>query len=164
MTISEMHIAIDNELQTTNSAGFNGFSPDQKDFYLNRAMFTYINTRLPRRGVTKGEGHEDNQKRLDDLSDLVVRRTVPAYKYDANSVFAVMPENYLHLYSDVSQLAYDCTGIAKTEVSTDRYTATVEFKDASTSDLMNEFKIVLDNGGSVTLYDVTDYPAPAFHK
>lgn len=71
MTISEMHTALDLELDKTSALDLPVFTDDEKDFWLNSAIKKFVKTRYS--GINfKNQGFEETQKRIDDLRTLVV--------------------------------------------------------------------------------------------
>jgi len=76
MTISDMHIAFKLELDKIDSLQYPGFTTNEIDYWLNRAIREFVKTRYS--GInSKREGFEQSQKRIDDLRTLVREVTVP---------------------------------------------------------------------------------------
>jgi len=70
MFVLDMHNYVRQGVQNMNSNAFRGFSPEQIDILLNRAMITKFNERyLPDR---KGVSFEADTKHLSELSSLVI--------------------------------------------------------------------------------------------
>jgi len=67
MTVNDMHIAIDLELNKLNSNLYDIILPQEKDYFLNRAQERLIKQYYSPKSNKKGEGFEMSQKRIDDL-------------------------------------------------------------------------------------------------
>lgn len=75
MTIQEMHIAFDIVADIVATRGYPGLEPEERDFYLNRAIERFVKTRYS--GVNpKKESFEQSQKRIEDLRTLLTRNTI----------------------------------------------------------------------------------------
>lgn len=79
MNISETHIAFDMECDKSDSLTTVHFEPEEKDYWLNLGIRTFVKTRYS--GVnSKGESFEQSQKRTDDLRTLVKEVTISCEK------------------------------------------------------------------------------------
>lgn len=72
MTIAEMHLAFDRVADLVATNGYPGLEPEEKDYYINRAIERFIKTRYSGNNY-KRESFEVSQKRIEDLRALVVR-------------------------------------------------------------------------------------------
>lgn len=75
MTISEMHIAVKLGLDKSSSLELPAFEPEEIDYWLNKAVLYFINTRYSGNNI-KRESFEQTQKRLDDLRTLITEATI----------------------------------------------------------------------------------------
>ena len=73
MTIEEMHNEFDITLDKISSSSYQELEPWEKDFYLNEAQMRIIKQRYSRKNTYR-KGFEENQKRIDDLKNLVISR------------------------------------------------------------------------------------------
>ena len=71
MTITEMHQAFRLELDKSNALEYPDFLPEEIDFWLNKAIRTFVKTRYSGFNIKK-QGFEQSQKRIEDLRNLVV--------------------------------------------------------------------------------------------
>ena len=71
MTVQELHYAIDQGLQKVGSYAYDNFLPDEIDFWLNRAQERFIKDRAFAHSDQKQLGFVANQKRLDDLREIM---------------------------------------------------------------------------------------------
>lgn len=154
MTPQEMHIGIDLDLQKLNANVTSSIEPEEKDWFLTEEMFRFIKQRIRRISNDKKLGLQEDQKRYDDLEDLITTAILPVYIKDTNSVFTFLPANYFSLINDRS-LTKDLCGQAYSPIVSDisLYTAFWEFPSNST-DLYKTMIIVLN---SVTIFRVIDY-------
>jgi hypothetical protein len=75
MTITQMHTALDLELDKTSALDLPVFLDSEKDFWLNSAISKFVKTRYSGLNVKK-ESFEETQKRTDDLRTLVKSATL----------------------------------------------------------------------------------------
>lgn len=116
MTIQEMHIAVNLGVQKIASFQADNLLPQEIDHELNNAMERFIKTRYSTYGNKYQRGFEQSQKRIDDLRNLVVNSTIPAY-YNRESIGdgeffverARLPEDYMFLVNLLTRIQYDCT-------------------------------------------------------
>jgi len=71
MTISEMHIAIDQKIQKINAFVVDDVRPEEKDMFLNDMAERFIKQRFFAFSNSKQVGFEETQKRLMDLQTLI---------------------------------------------------------------------------------------------
>lgn len=102
MTVQEMHIGIDMILQKVNSNVISSFEPEEKDWVLNEEVNRFIKQRLSILSNEKRLGFQDNQKRLDDLKNLITSKTLNCYQGEDNSFFSFLPTDYMLLINDRS--------------------------------------------------------------
>lgn len=95
MTLSELHIAIDLELDKTMDFDSPYVSPEQKDYWLNKAQERFVKSRAFGNNP-KQTTFEEDQKRIDDLRTLVK----PAALTPANTsgtLQITLPNDYMYL-------------------------------------------------------------------
>lgn len=115
LTAKELHIALDLGLQFINSNRERSIQPEEKDMFLNKAMYQFIDTRISPKLNTKKEGFEATIKRYDDLQELKKTITYPTYidSSEVNRVFCPLPHDYYHLINSRSKLLYNCNYVSK---------------------------------------------------
>ena len=130
MLISEMHIALDQELNKINSALYDILTPYEKDFALNKNIERFVKQRYGAASNIKRKGFEMSQKRIDDLRALVqtnyfVNAYVPiSLDPDSSiSVEAEFPSDYMFLLNQRSKISYNPCGtfVPVTESFTEEY-------------------------------------------
>lgn len=99
MTVQELHYAIDQGLQKVGSYAYDNFLPDEIDFWLNRAQERFIKDRAFAHSDQKQLGFVANQKRLDDLREIMAIDYVDQAAATAGVEFQQfdLPVNYLYL-------------------------------------------------------------------
>jgi len=99
MTVQELHYSVDQGLQKVGSYAYDNFLPEEIDHWLNRAQERFIKDRAFSHSDMKQLGFVANQKRLDDIYQIVT------LDYTDNVAPAVgvefqqfdLPLNYLYL-------------------------------------------------------------------
>jgi hypothetical protein len=140
MTIAEMHIAVKLGLDKSSSLELPAFEPEEIDFWLNKAILTFVDQRYS--GINaRQESFEENQRCIDDLMTLVeeVERSVAAdfefgggiaYTYKPNGYYAEYPTNYLHRVGESVDILITATNELKrvgvTECTADSYNQAIE--------------------------------------
>jgi len=80
MTISEMHLAINQGLQKIGSGQVDIFLPQELDIEINKNIARFVAQRYGKHSNIKQQGFEESQKRIDDLRTLLV-------EYSANTIY-----------------------------------------------------------------------------
>ena len=161
MTVNDMHIAIDLELNKVNSNLYDIIKPQEKDYFLNRAQERFIKQRYSPMSNAKRNGFEMSQKRIDDLRNLVVPNYYDKVYQLAGNDFDYttkgrfyFPDDYWFLTSNRSKVYYNECGSITQSTSTDSfYVAQVSIPDAE--DTYASFFIEVDG---VNLFNVSLYP------
>lgn len=129
MTITEMHLNIDLELNKLNSNLYDIILPQEKDYFLNRAQERFIKQRYSPKSNNKKEGFEMSQKRIDDLKALLVPNyydkcyKLNATDFDYNDKLRFyMPEDYMFLTSNRSKITYNPCGTIAEEQTVESFT------------------------------------------
>jgi hypothetical protein len=113
MTIQEMHIAFDLELDKTNSLQYPSFRPEEKDYWINRAISDIVKQRYTGNNPKK-ESVEETQKRRDDLRNITKNYISTFFINDPllnkpNGVFITLPKDYYYaLEEEVVLNCLDC--------------------------------------------------------
>ena len=71
MTVQEFHYAVDQGLQKIGSYAYDNFLQEEIDYWLNRAQERFIKDRAFAHSDMKQIGFAGNQKRLDDLKNII---------------------------------------------------------------------------------------------
>lgn len=71
MTVQELHYAVDQGLQKVGSYAYDNFLPQEIDHWLNRAQERFIKDRAFSHSDMKQLGFVANQKRLDDIYQII---------------------------------------------------------------------------------------------
>jgi hypothetical protein len=108
MTIQEFHIGFDIELDKTLDFEYPYISPEQKDYWLNKAQEQFIdNIAYPKNKMDYG--FEEVQKNIDQLESLVVTSTgINTTEVIPNKFYTVnLPTNYKYLVGHECQVKQD---------------------------------------------------------
>jgi hypothetical protein len=99
MTVQELHYAIDQGLQKVGSYAYDNFLPDEIDYWLNRAQERFVKDRAFAHSDVKGLGFVANQKRLDDLREILAINYTDdvAAQVGADSQQYDLPVDYMFL-------------------------------------------------------------------
>lgn len=157
-TVKEMHLAIDLGLQQINSNRKQSILPEWKDMALNYAVLQFIETRTNPKTNIKREGLEDTQKRYDDLRDLKRSFVSPIYLHN-NSLFSILPPDYLKYISFGVKVKYDKFNKINTIGSKDIHARILKFPDDTNNPAYNKFRIVRkdSDNNNTTLFHIDDY-------
>lgn len=112
MTVQELHYAVDQGLQKIGSYAYDNFLPEEIDYWLNRAQERFVKDRAFISADIKGIGFVGNQKRLDDLRQIIsinyVDDTAP--QAGAESQQYDLPVDYMFLVNIRAQIrANNCS-------------------------------------------------------
>ena len=120
-TVKELHVALDLELQYLNSNRLKQLDREEKDWYLNQAVLSFISSKISIEvdnadtyGKTKN-GFEDTIKKYSDLEPLKKTRVLPLY-IDPNDTarfgvetFSLLPSDYLAYVTSSTKSISFCT-------------------------------------------------------
>lgn len=157
MTIQEMHIGLDLLLRKGNSNILQTLKPQQKDWLLNEGILTFIKARRNPRANPNSTGYQANRKRYDDLEAVQETLTLPVYKRDSESMFAILPYNYLLSDVDNSLVAWDCNDVTFTPTPETLYYCIVPLKaGGTTTPFYQGFKIEITDlsANTTTIFDI----------
>lgn len=96
MTIQEFHIAFDIELDKTLDFEYPYISPEQKDYWLNKAQDRFVKSRAFGNNI-KLQGFEESEKRIDDLRTIVVKSALIVPTSEVDGYQSQLPSDYLYL-------------------------------------------------------------------
>lgn len=94
MTNSELHTDFDVKFNRLSSNVYLKTSGQQKDWYLNEAMFKKIYSILDRK--SKGEDLNDTKENVSDIETLFEKVVLPVYKIDDLNGRVILPNDFLH--------------------------------------------------------------------
>lgn len=98
MTIKDLHINFGLELDKTQDFEYPSFSPEQIDYWLNKAQDVFIeNTLYPKGKEANKEGFEVTQQDIDELSDIVIISAPIAPIVTGTTSTITLPNDYRHL-------------------------------------------------------------------
>lgn len=141
MTVSDLHNAIDLELNKVNSNLYDIILPQEKDYFLNRAQERFIKQRYTAISNPKQRGFEMSQKRIDDLRNLLVPNyydkvyQLPSSDFDATTKARFyFPDDYLFLTSNRSKVySNDCGNITQSTATESFNVSLVSIPDTDTT-------------------------------
>lgn len=117
MSIAELHYEFKLMKDRVDTLSTQGFRPEEIDWFLKKAQLRFIESRLAKESNRRVQGFEASQKRIDDLSTLVIKYPLqqPIVPILDNGVYEVRLSNlsfpYLQLtsaYADVT-ISQSCT-------------------------------------------------------
>lgn len=161
MTVQDLHIALDLELNKVNSNLYDIILSQEKDYFLNRAQERFIKQRYVPSPTSKEKGFEMTQKRIDDLRNLLVPNYYDKvyqldsldFDYTTKGRF-YFPDNYMFLTSNRSKIYYNECGSITQNTNVEYFNvALVSIPDTETT--YENFSIVIDD---VIVFDSTLYP------
>lgn len=155
MTILEMHIGIDLGLQKVNSDYVDSLRPEEKDWFINDEQKRFIFTRINQISNDKRQGLQYNQKRYDDLENLIVPNfSNIAFLRNAISNYINLPANYLYLLNDRSLVDFSCIYNEAQTIKSKIYYVAISLSSLNADDL--EVLQLTYNGQ--TIFNVANYP------
>ena len=114
MTVHEMHIAFEIELDKLNSALLDEVSPEERDYWLNKGMDLLIEQSYNPHSRYRPGGVESSQNRIDELRHLTVEFSGPTFFRDTHIESFPLPGNYLHLMRAQGEYRYNrCLPVTK---------------------------------------------------
>lgn len=118
MKILGLNKAVKVRLQSLDTATYIDIRSEIIDYYLYRAMVQLVKTRYGGNN-SKGTGFEINQKRLEDLRELIGRETITTYTsgFDANGSNYTLPKDYWLAVRENVKVRYTCGGATKTNLA-----------------------------------------------
>ena len=131
MTVEEMHIAVNLGVQKIASFQVDNLLPQEIDHELNASMDRFIKLRYTPLGNKYRRGFEQSQKRIDDLRNLVVDASLPAFFLSdslgdipdfGNNYFierSALPTDYLFLVNVAAQTIHNCGQVIDTNILTE---------------------------------------------
>jgi len=97
MTVNEMHIAFELEVDKLNAALLDEMSPEEIDYWLNKGMDLLIEQSYNANSRYRPGGAESSQNRIDELRHLTVELSGTTFFRDTNIEALPLPNDYLHL-------------------------------------------------------------------
>lgn len=127
MTIDEMHITVEQDLQKINSYANANVLSEEIDFHLNRNTRNFVDNVVGklRSNPATSTDFQDNQRLLDSIHTLHVKNyplTAFINDGDKDLVGGILPSNYRHLVKDSSELSRICIGSDKVQIEKKVYT------------------------------------------
>lgn len=155
MTIQEMHIGIDLYLQKVNSDYVDSLLPEEKDWFINDEQKRFIFNRINEISNDKRQGFQFNQKRYDDLENLIVSNYGSiALIRDNISNYIGLPANYLYLLNDRSKVDFTCVYGETSTKKTKIYYVVIDLSQFNADDL-EVLQIIYNDS---IIFDVGNYP------
>lgn len=116
MTSTQMHTALDLELDKSSALDLPVFLDTEKDFWINSAIKKFVKTRYSGLNIKK-QGFEETQKRTDDLRTLVKSANLTLTSVGANWPngyvnSTVIPTDYWLLLGEEATITVTSTSVA----------------------------------------------------
>ncbi len=151
MTISEMHIAIDQKIQKINAFVMDDIRPEEKDLFINDMTERFIKQRFYALSNSKQRGFEESQKRVMDLQTLIdSSRLLPDDPLGLDHAIYPFPadKDVMFLVSVDASLFEVNRDIVKTDQFYLRYRGTKDPASAALSDLVTGDFILVGTAGT----------------
>lgn len=104
MTVEKLHIAFDIELDKTLDFEYPYISPEQKDYWLNKAQERFVKQRMFGNNLYKTT-FEETEKRIDDLRTIVKKESIVP-TVTGQIYLRPLPNDYLYL------VRHQCTTVS----------------------------------------------------
>lgn len=176
--ISQWHIDFKLGYDKTDSLNYPNFLPEEIDVFLNNAQDRFIEERAYGTNFKK-EGFEENQKRFDDLRNIIKNYKTTTFTTTVNNkpngVFINLPTDYRHAIQEDIKINYqDCKDSSTIKVSKvvplshDRYNRTVNdpFNKPYEDQIVrlgyegNVFELITDSNTSINEYHLRYIATP----
>ena len=127
MTTPEMHIQVNLGVQGLGPSRFDDFLEEEIDYALNKGQEQIVKQSYGFNSRFRPGGFEESQKRIDDLSGLIVDATIPTYVYTEGystgnkftTVAADLPDNYMFLINNKGEIMHNnCATVTKSAATT----------------------------------------------
>lgn len=107
MYIKKMHILIEQKLQNIGVFAYSDFQKEEIDLQIDSSVIKLIEDSFGFNG-TPQKKFEQNQLNKDKLKELEVRNLNLNFIKEGDEYIADLPDDYVHLISDKSQILYKC--------------------------------------------------------
>ena len=157
MNVQELHIGLDLELQEINSASTKNILPQEKDWFLNKEVIKYLNSKVSPKN-RNNLGFQDNSSNIDVTDSLVNYSDFKPIEKEGRTVM-VLPSNYFkYIRSEVS-VSKSCNddNLQRKNEITYRVDVPIELE----LDVLTNFRIVITtpSNTSITLFDFSKLPS-----
>lgn len=154
MTVQEMHIELDMELQKINSFATTTLIPQEKDWLLNNEVLKYIKSKYRPKPQTGSMGIEVLTKDLTDLKSWIkTKKNIEGNIVDGQCSFP-LPDDFLFPVSSLSHVVKDCDkDIDIVEKEKHLY-----FLDLTTTEAIEAFEVNYVNVITRNLFSLSNLP------
>lgn len=159
VTIQQLHVILNNHLQELNSNVFQDLPSEVKDMFLYEELLEFIRDNSEELSNRLQEGFEDTQKRYDNLKPFKTTTTLPLFKRTSNSVYGVLPYNYMNRIKVDVEVFNNCNVTTINTTTTTYYKVAIPIKDDTQTPLYNGFKVI-DATNVENLFEASDHYAP----
>lgn len=150
MTISEMHIQFDIELQSLNSKRFGEVEPEEKDVLLNNSITDFVDLSIdPDEIKAKKYGFEDSIRKYQGIEKLIRNEEQPYFTTSQypDAVYTDIPTDCYRYIRSRSSSKFSCNDIL--EVTTQNYTERVFIipfvKDTHDTNLYRDYTFTINS-------------------
>lgn len=160
MTTTQLHLELDLLLQKINSHYNKNITPYEKDFFINNAIASYINTRINPRSNFKGLGFDESVKRTEELNPLVVTKEIDVV-YGQDKLYYDLPLDYKGYIN--SSVCLFCSTTEPYQETFSKFSASI--KKVTTSFENESFKLTIVYGSRrYVLFDSTTLPEELLNR
>lgn len=150
-----MHIEIDLELQKLNSQSTKNILPQEKDWFLNKEVIKYLQSKTNPTSNVKQLGFEDTAKRIEDIKDLIRIANRPVQVNSQGKSFITFPYDYFGYIRFDTYMIKNCPPISVVPTTVPSYKTTFKIEMPLTA--LNTYTIsIVTTGGTTIVFDITD--------
>ena len=154
LTVKELHIGIDQELQYLDSNRKDSIRPEQKDWLLNSSLIQLIKNKVNPRSNAKQIGFEETTKRYDDLAPIKTGLVTLQTFVDSQGKYVIQPFDYLNIIKSCSNVISNCNNTIVPVTSIYSYHVVVAPFTLVAGNTYNDFQIYI---GSTSKYKWSNY-------
>lgn len=157
MTVQEMHIELDLNIQKINSNSTKNIEPEEKDWFLNNEVIKFLNQRTRDLSDKRRLGFEEDTKRLKDIQPLIRKRTLDVEALNIKEGRFILPSFVFKPIRTDCIFFKDCNASKSKEVT--KRGKVYEFKlDNVKRNQRLKIEVFID-GVSTTIFDTANLPS-----
>lgn len=159
MTIEEMHIDVDMDLQKVNTYTQRNLQPQEIDWFLNKEVLKFIKQRTNPRSNVKQQGTDSTVKRYEDLDDLTKYVDMDVQVNSDGTGTCVLPDDYYAYITSKTNVYQLCSTDNITTKSKTLYKCVFPLS-FPTGVILSAYKLTLtDSSGDTELFNLTSLPS-----
>jgi len=157
MTIEEMHINIDLDLQKVNTYTQRNLLPQEIDFFLNNEVSKFIKQRSNPQSNLKQLGTDKTTKRYEDLDDFTKEKDFDIHVEDGVGI-CTLPSDYYSYIASKTNIYQVCGKETITPTSKTIYQCVFPLSFTINTVLTTYTITLIDSSGSTILFNLSNLP------